>query len=111
MARFQGSVEDRFWAKVTGHQGFNSLARHWLWEGYVNPKGYAYFQRHDGMSPEPAHRVARELVTGHPIPAGLQLFNTCGLKACVNPAHWDLITYRESRLRVNAAKRKAASAT
>lgn len=74
-------VTIRFWTMVT------RTPDHWVWVGYVNAKGYGYFQRHRGDSPEPAHRVAWDLTGGDPVPKGYGLGVLCGLRSCVKPSH------------------------
>ena len=84
-------VEGRFWPKVL------KTPDHWLWTGYVNPKGYGYFQRTRAHSPEPAHRVAWDL-SGLPLPTGgLVIGSDCGLRLCVRPDHHTVV--REGRRR------------
>jgi hypothetical protein len=96
-------LADRFWPKVD-RQG-RGPSGHWLWKGYVNGRGYGYFQTEGRSStPEPAHRIAWALWGRH-IPLGHTLRNVCGERACVNPDHWVLTTRSETQKRVHAKKK------
>jgi hypothetical protein len=59
----------------------------WLWR-VVTTSGYGSWR--GGF----AHRRAYELFVG-PIPARRQVHHSCGRKACVNPAHLELVNGRE----------------
>jgi hypothetical protein len=96
MPGYPGPAPFRFWGKVRHDNG------HWLWTGYINPKGYGYFQSDPTTNPEPAHRVAWRL-SGRDLTPGMNIANTCRVRACVNPAHHEEITNKERRLRVLAS--------
>jgi len=79
------------------------LARHvhpepntncWLWIGFRNQSGYGQlsrpFLRFARFSA--AHRVVFEAVTGHVLPAAIELHHCCRLRCCVNPAHLEPLT-------------------
>lgn len=95
MARVLG---DRFWSKVNFAgpvpEHAPSLGRCWLWLGAISSYGYGRFwvsapaqgPRHRSH----AHRVAYELEVG-PIPDGLEPDHLCRVRACVNPAHIELV--------------------
>lgn len=57
----------------------------WLWEGMVDDDGYGRLKfsgrRHL------AHRIAYELVSGHPPPPGMLVCHRCDIPGCINPAH------------------------
>jgi hypothetical protein len=68
----------RFWARVV------RVGDCWLWAGAWNGAGQAYAAW--GGRAVPARRVAAYLTTGT-WPTDRRR-NTCGDRACVNPAHW-----------------------
>lgn len=89
----QLSVEERFWRLV------DKSGAHWLWRGYINPKGYGQFQPKRGESGGGgAHRFAYQLLVG-PIPAELQLDHLCRVRHCVWPIHLEVVTYLENQMR------------
>jgi hypothetical protein len=64
----------------------------WIWLGYIDPEGYG---RHaQGY----AHRRSYEAANG-PIPKGMHTDHLCRVKACVNPAHLEVVTPKENFLR------------
>lgn len=88
------SFEERFWSRVRKTDGC------WLWTGTFGSAGYGMLSRGGGRGARSvgAHRAAYELMVG-PIPAGLQIDHLCRVRACVNPAHLELVTVRENVLR------------
>lgn len=68
----------------------------WLWEGYVNNKGYGRIGV--GLDVKYVHRVAYEISNG-PIPDGLQIDHLCKVRRCVNPKHLEPVTNRENNFR------------
>lgn len=72
----------------------------WQWTGYLKPNGYGSIW--DGTRKVYAHRYAHELHNG-PIPAGMQIDHLCLNKACVNPAHLDVVTQKVNLLRADGS--------
>lgn len=80
---------ERFWTKVR----VGDDAACWAWLGALAPAGYGRF-RYEGRTAQ-AHRVAWELTNGK-IPAGLVIDHLCRNRACVNPAHMEVVTQGEN---------------
>lgn len=76
--------EARFWARVSKTPGC------WLWIGSLNNRGYGK------LGKIYAHRLAWEIETGEPIPAGLVIDHKCFNRSCVNPAHLQIVTLTEN---------------
>ncbi len=88
------SLEDRFLAKV--HQTDTC----WLWTGSCDGKGYGMLGLGDAENHIlRAHRVSWMLYRGE-IPDGLQVFQTCGNRACVCPEHLSLGTTADHAQRI-----------
>lgn len=56
----------------------------WRWTGAKNEKGYG--NQRVGDTVTRAHRAVWEALVG-PCPPGKEFHHTCGVRACVNPAH------------------------
>jgi len=80
----------------------------WPWRGTINPvTGYGHAQI--GRGNVTAHRLMYRMLVG-PIPNGGQIDHLCRNRACVNPAHMEVVTNRENALRrpdVIAARKRA----
>lgn len=71
-----------------------------IWPGTKNPGGYGQFSSKSGGKWRTvlAHRYFYELVFG-PIPVGLQIDHLCRNRACVSPAHLEVVTSKVNSLR------------
>lgn len=78
---------------------------HWLWQGYISPKGYGKinFEGANRM----AHRVVYTLLVGD-IPENLQIDHVCRVRHCVCPAHLETVTTQENTRRGLCGKHQAA---
>lgn len=75
----------RFWRKVRKLGG----DRCWIWTGARDQHGYAVVALPVGerrYRNRMARRVAYELLRG-PLPPGVLLLSSCGVRRCVNPDH------------------------
>lgn len=77
----------------------------WPWIGGRNTSGYGVIRR-DGK-PQQAHRVVYELLEG-PIPEGHEPDHLCRNRACVNPAHFEIVTHAENGRRAAVARWSSA---
>lgn len=86
---------DRFFAKVNKKgPRFGPWKLHcWLWTTQLNDGGYGVISVN--RKPQRAHRVAWQWYRGT-IPQGLELDHLCRNRACVNPAHMELVTRQEN---------------
>jgi hypothetical protein len=90
-------VWERFWSKVD-RQGPTDC---WLWTGALNDSGYGAIW--DGERLVYAHRLSW-LFQGGKLPARFQLDHLCRTRACVNPAHLELVTHKANVYRGFAAR-------
>jgi hypothetical protein len=77
---------DAFWAKVDRSADADAC---WPWRTAVNNKGYGAFR---GRT---AHRFAYALAHPDADMRGLDVHHTCCNKACMNPAHLQLLSHRD----------------
>jgi hypothetical protein len=74
----------------------------WEWQGRPGSHGYGQANR-DGRTTV-AHRYMYERACG-PIPNGMHLHHVCRNRACVNPAHLQIITPAEHQKESRANRR------
>jgi len=91
---------DGFWARIDASAGVDGC---WLWQGPLE-HGYGKLSlgRPEGRAVnEYAHRLAYILEHREPLPPGTRrtIDHLCRVRACVNPAHLELVTSRENLLR------------
>ena len=70
----------------------------WMWLGHIDPAGYGRIKKPGSRVPSYTHRVSYELHVG-PIPPGLQIDHLCRNRACLNPAHLEVVTLVENVMR------------
>ena len=79
-----------FWSKVSLSEGC------WFWKAGKSKAGYGMFNNGCGM--KYAHRLAWVSKNGT-IPSNLVIDHLCRNRACVNPAHMELVSRGENVLR------------
>jgi len=75
----RGSIEDRFWSKVSRGPGC------WVWTGSTI-RGYGQLSTTRSAGPTLAHRFSWQIHNG-PIPDAMQVLHRCDNPPCVNPDH------------------------
>ena len=70
----------------------------WVWNAYCMKNGYGLTSKN--RRTVLAHRLIYEILVG-PIQEGLELDHLCRVRACVNPAHLEIVTKGENLLRGN----------
>ena len=96
--RRPGKVSAPLWDRFTRHIFAEDGAACWKWTAYKNQHGYGVLGRVKNGRGEFAHRLAYELCVG-PIPAGMVIDHLCRTRDCVNPAHLEVVTQTENKLR------------
>lgn len=90
-------VWERFWKKVD-RRGPDEC---WPWIGALNDSGYGAIW--DGTRLVYAHRLSW-MLHGGTIPDKFQVDHLCRNRACVNPAHLDIVTHIDNVYRGWAAR-------
>jgi len=85
-----GSDVGKFWARVKKIENNGC----WIWEGSLNDQGYGTMLWNN--NPKSAHRIAWDIQNAGPL-TDVILLNTCGLRNCVNPSHWESHTKIERK--------------
>lgn len=80
------------------------------WKKYIDSNGYGKMRLSSPRANEGAHRVSYKTFVGE-IPAGMVLDHLCRNRACINPAHLEVVTQRENTLRGIGPTAKHAMAT
>lgn len=85
------TLEEKLWPKI------NKTDTCWLWLAALDTNGYGQFCIY-GRPRKPAHKVVYELLIT-PVPRSMELDHLCRVRACVNPAHLEIVTSKENRRR------------
>lgn len=95
------TIEERFWSRVT------PVGDCLIWTGSLT-RGYG--RMWNGIRVVYCHRYFYELRCGA-VPGGMQLDHLCRNRACVSPAHLQVVTARENILRGNGMGARYAART
>lgn len=88
--KVDGTLEERFWAKV------DAMGVCWEWQAATDRGGYGVFNPHGTIVR--THRFAWEMLVG-PIPEGLHIDHLCRNRICCNPDHLEPVTPGENARR------------
>lgn len=93
------TAEERFWRKL------EKTETCWLWTAAKQQNGYGMFGTEPSSKVTTAHRYSYELHVG-PIPEEMQIDHLCRVRACVNPAHLEVVTGLQNIRRGWVARRR-----
>ena len=67
---------------------------HWLWLGFINPKGYGVVKTRGRNSTMLAHKAAYIEYIG-PVPDGMEIDHVCRVRHCIrpHPEHIEAVTH------------------
>ena len=85
------------WARMVNSTDFNAPGGCWEWQIAINENGYGIFSHHE-YGNVLAHRLSLHVV-GRPVPVDMTVDHLCRNRACVNPAHLEIVTQRVNALR------------
>lgn len=77
---------------------FKSETGCWEWTGYLDKRGYGYFNTGVNKVPMHAHRWLWIHLNG-PVPEGWHVDHLCRRRSCVNPAHMEPVPAKVNTLR------------
>jgi hypothetical protein len=82
-------------ALFSGPKFTGFLTDAWEWTGAKDSGGYGKFA--DRRKCRAAHKFLWKTTMGLPYPKGYELHHKCGNRACLNPAHLELVTRSERK--------------
>ena len=103
---------DHWKARIVARVEIEANAGCWIWQGSLDRHGYGRFKATiNGQKRSfSAHRAAYLAFRG-PITPGLVPDHLCRNRACVNPAHMEIVTISVNTLRGDHAGKKGRSGT
>jgi hypothetical protein len=87
---------NRTWKKLEDNS-YESACGCWIWTGARNNNGYGVTHDFGAKKSVLVHRWVVEQAIG-PIPKGLDVHHLCGVRACFNPWHLELLPHRSNLL-------------